>query len=212
MPAFGYLPIEPDAVTCGRAAADRSLLPGAEGPVSTRAWMLDGCGRAERIGPVLNNLPTVAVHDAVTEYAARALHLGGKRRLVVAVQRFIMPEVTMVARADPGGESVRLRGCWGIAEDLGDAPSFDHWLLEGSELLLRECSPAPKLTATAAAATGTRRVAVRPAYRVRSVLSGEAVRLIGRRALDIARVVGRPVELEVAVRADRSWLVDCSPR
>ncbi|GAA3731951.1 hypothetical protein HDA32_000516 [Spinactinospora alkalitolerans] len=209
-PPFGYVQMTPRD---GRSVVEDGSAPlEGSGSVSTRAWAVRWGGRADRVGPVLNNLPPGAVDDAVTEYAAQARRLGDRPlRLVVAVQRFLVPEVTLLCRAAPGCRSVRLRGCWGLAEALDGAPHFDEWLLEGPDLDLRESRVAAKLTATAAGAAGTRRVAVRPGYRVRNVLHLPAVRAIAGQARVIAKSLRRPVEVEVGVRADGNWLLACSP-
>ncbi|MFB7582120.1 hypothetical protein ACFWR4_39060 [Streptomyces hydrogenans] len=184
---------------------------GAPVPVSVRGWLVGPDGTAQRLGPTFNNLSRTTVEAAVAELAGRVdRHAPAGSRCVVAAQRFVPAEATVLAHTLPDARTVRLRMCWGLAEPLGDGLHFDTCTVRDGQPP-EDYRVTLKPTATAAMPGGTGTVGVPPRLRGRPVLSPAAALDCARAALDVAGAVKGPCDLVFSLTGPDRTLLDCRP-
>ncbi|MFJ9584806.1 hypothetical protein [Streptomyces acidicola] len=180
-------------------------------PVSVCAWTRDAHGGVRRVGPVLNNLEPDTVAETLVELAAVALRGGGPDTVcVVAVQRFLALEATVLARVNPADHTVVLRACWGLAEWLGETLYFDEWRARGDGTVT-ESLILLKPTATFAALGGTETVDIAPRLRSTPVLDIGLVRALTLHAFAVAAALSGPCELTFGLWTGRVLLLSCVP-
>jgi hypothetical protein len=203
----------PDLWSSSNAAASvlrevRRQLEPFRGATTVRGWLQPPGGR---IGPVWFNIGPAAIEEAASELAGLALRDAhdDAARLVVAVQAFVPPEVSVLARVDPDGGAVRLRSCWGLDEDLGAGVWHDDLVVGDPATVVEAHRVVHKPTATAPAGGGTQIVEVRPELRGKPSLTVEQAVPIAEACARMARRLASPMEFELALVGGRTYLLSC---
>jgi hypothetical protein len=194
--------------TGARRTAQRALAEAAAiaaslgGPASVRGWLvLDGASHP--LGPIWYNIDPDCVEDVVIELIALAVRdtpANSAHRLVIMLQRFVWPCVSVTAVVDRRVERVELLACRGLDEDLGAGVWRDLLVLSGPELNTDEHVVVHKPTATVPADGGTRIEAVEPRLRGRATVPVPTGRVIARLAHRTAQRLGADLRLELALQ------------
>ncbi|APU14257.1 MULTISPECIES: hypothetical protein [Actinoalloteichus] len=178
---------------------------------SVRAWLVIEGEPDRRVGPVLNNLDADVLSETLVELVmvAAGMEPRADARLVVAVQRFVDVEATVLAVLRD--ETVRLRTCWGLAEAVDGPPYFDElWLTADGLRVLRE-RVVDKPIATRAAFGGTEGRSVPRGRRRIPVLDPAGARLVATLAAELDAGISASVEWEFGLLADEVVLLSCPP-
>jgi len=194
---------------------------------SLRGWLVCLDEPDRPVGPVLNNLTPGTLPEALIEFVALAERLSAGRpheRLVLVEQRFVPPEASVLAEVHRLARRLRLRACWGVAEQLADPVYYDEFVLAapGSDpeetdglsphrLVILHERVVSKPTATLAQLGGTETRPV-PIHRQDvPVLDHHTARSLGTVALAIADRLRQDAELELRLRKSGPYLVSCQP-
>jgi hypothetical protein len=181
------------------------------GPVSVRAW-LTGDDSEVRIDPVWHNLAPDAIEETVIEVAAlaeRARSGNEPRRLVMAFQQFVAPDVTVIGTVGRDSEEVVLWSCLGVPEDLGASVWWDLLELTGPDLHVTRRDVVHKPTSTAPSGGGTHITSVEPGRRGQPSLSIHLGQAIARRCRRTVARFDTDAVFEIAVDDDDAYLVSC---
>ncbi|ASO19709.1 hypothetical protein FHR81_000613 [Actinoalloteichus hoggarensis] len=178
---------------------------------SVRAWLVIDGEPDRRVGPVLNNLDADVLSETLFELVmvAAGTTSSPEARLVVAVQRFVDAEATVLADLREG--SIRLRACWGLAETVESPPYFDEFWFSADRLRVLREHVIDKPTATRAAFGGTEGRSVPRSRRNLPVLDAARARLIAGLTEKLDAGVPISVEWEFGLLSHEIVLLSCPP-
>lgn len=178
-------------------------------PISVRATLVSARGADRPIEPQFHNLPSFSFAELARELPAIARRISERPDDVLAIGVQQRDPVFASVLVRTGVEEIRLRACYGLAEQLCAPLYFDEFRIGTRPPRIIGRILCTKPTATLPGVGGTETVDLPCDYRNRPVLDNSAVRRVGGLAAMAGTVLGAGVELEFGVRADTIRLVSC---
>lgn len=176
---------------------------------------------AEQVLAAVEKVAASACGERVRAYRRHRSGSAGSSapEIAVLVQEMVAADVSGVAfTADPvtgRRDAVVIEACWGLGNALVEGwVQPDRYLVRKADLEIEEERPGDKqwmAVLETAEQTGVRRMRVPAFLRTRPALSPGQVQSVARLAREIEEELGAPADVELALRGDLVYVLQCRP-